>query len=138
MLTGRDPAVKMSFIQKRGLSTLIPPKVGLHASAAHQDLMLTSSTDRLSQCKASAGCNHVLASIHNLLRRQPSPTTRTCRTCANISKVIGSSPNAIRMQKVVSFYEKLPRGPAPEPEGKGLLGRYQKKYMGKNASARRT
>jgi F-type H+-transporting ATPase subunit f len=42
------------------------------------------------------------------------------------------------MQKVVSFYEKLPRGPAPEPEGKGLLGRYQKKYMGKNASARRT
>jgi hypothetical protein len=41
------------------------------------------------------------------------------------------------MQKVVSFYEKLPRGPAPEPEGKGLLGRYQKKYFGKNASARR-
>jgi hypothetical protein len=41
------------------------------------------------------------------------------------------------MQKVVSFYEKLPRGPAPEPEGKGLLGRYQKKYMGKNPSARR-
>jgi hypothetical protein len=41
------------------------------------------------------------------------------------------------MQKVVSFYEKLPRGPAPEPEGKGLLGRYQKKYMGKNPSGRR-
>jgi hypothetical protein len=59
-------------------------------------------------------------------------------TCADTFKVIGSSPNAVRMQKVVSFYEKLPRGPAPEPEGKGLLGRYQKKYMGKNASARRT
>jgi hypothetical protein len=41
------------------------------------------------------------------------------------------------MQKVVSFYEKLPRGPAPEPEAKGLLGRYQKKYMGKNPSAKR-
>ena len=41
------------------------------------------------------------------------------------------------MQKVVSFYEKLPRGPAPEPEAKGLLGRYQKKYMGKNPSGRR-
>jgi F-type H+-transporting ATPase subunit f len=63
---------------------------------------------------------------------------RKDRAHANQSKVIGSSPNAVRMQKVVSFYEKLPRGPAPEPEGKGLLGRYQKKYMGKNASARRT
>ncbi|KAJ4368098.1 ATP synthase f chain, mitochondrial precursor [Neocucurbitaria cava] len=72
----------MSFIQKRALSTLIPPKIA-------------------------------------------SPNA------------IGSSPNAVRMQKVVSFYEKLPRGPAPEPEAKGLLGRYQKKYMGKNPSARR-
>jgi hypothetical protein len=41
------------------------------------------------------------------------------------------------MQKVVNFYEKLPRGPAPEPEARGLLGRYQKRYMGKNASAKR-
>ncbi|KAL5117931.1 hypothetical protein ACEQ8H_004250 [Pleosporales sp. CAS-2024a] len=71
----------MSVMQKRGLSTLIPPKIA-------------------------------------------SPN------------VIGSSPNAVRMQKVVSFYEKLPRGPAPEPEAQGLLGRYQKKYFGKNASAR--
>ncbi|KAJ4317219.1 ATP synthase f chain, mitochondrial precursor [Neodidymelliopsis sp. IMI 364377] len=51
-------------------------------------------------------------------------------------KAIGSSPNAVRMQKVVSFYEKLPRGAAPEVQAKGLLGRYQKKYMGKNASGR--
>ncbi|KAF2873384.1 mitochondrial F1-F0 ATP synthase subunit F of fungi-domain-containing protein [Massariosphaeria phaeospora] len=70
----------MSFIAKRGLSTLIPPKVS-------------------------------------------SPSA------------IGASPNAVRMQKVVSFYEKLPRGPAPEPEAKGLLGRYQKAYFGKNQSA---
>lgn len=52
-------------------------------------------------------------------------------------KAIGSSPNAVRMQKVVSFYEKLPRGPAPEPQAKGLLGRYQKAYFGKNTSAMR-
>ncbi|KAF2855585.1 hypothetical protein T440DRAFT_513692 [Plenodomus tracheiphilus IPT5] len=71
----------MSFMQKRGLSTLIPPKIA-------------------------------------------SPNA------------IGSSPNAVRMQKVVSFYEKLPRGAAPEPEAKGLLGRYQKRYMGKNPSAK--
>lgn len=42
------------------------------------------------------------------------------------------------MQKVVSFYEKLPRGAAPEPQGKGLLARYQKKHFGKNPSGRRT
>ena len=53
-------------------------------------------------------------------------------------KAIGSSPNAVRMQKVVGFYEKLPRGAAPEVQAKGLLGRYQKRYMGKNASAMRT
>jgi hypothetical protein len=54
-----------------------------------------------------------------------------------VFKVIGASPNAVRMQKVVGFYEKLPRGPAPEPQAKGLLGRYQKKHMGKNPSGRR-
>jgi F-type H+-transporting ATPase subunit f len=42
------------------------------------------------------------------------------------------------MQRVVSFYEKLPRGAAPEIKGKGLLGRYQAKYFGKNPSATRT
>ncbi|KAF2829345.1 hypothetical protein CC86DRAFT_368375 [Ophiobolus disseminans] len=57
-------------------------------------------------------------------------------TFTNNTKVIGASPNAVRMQKVVSFYEKLPRGPAPEPQGKGLIGRYQKKYFGKNPSAK--
>ena len=42
------------------------------------------------------------------------------------------------MQRVVSFYEKLPRGAAPEIKAKGLLGRYQAKYFGKNASVTRT
>jgi F-type H+-transporting ATPase subunit f len=42
------------------------------------------------------------------------------------------------MQRVVSFYEKLPRGAAPEVKAKGLLGRYQAKYFGKNPSATRT
>ena len=41
------------------------------------------------------------------------------------------------MQRVVSFYEKLPRGPAPEMKAKGLIGRYQAKHFGKNASATR-
>lgn len=44
----------------------------------------------------------------------------------------------MRMAKVVSFYEKLPRGPAPKIEPKGLMQRYQNAYFnGKNASAMR-
>lgn len=41
------------------------------------------------------------------------------------------------MQRVVSFYEKLPRGAAPEVKPKGLLGRYQARYFGKNPSVAR-
>ena len=75
---------------------------------------------------------------NNALRTPPAHNSRrSTNTGLTNVKAIGSSPNAVRMQKVVSFYEKLPRGPAPEPEAKGLLGRYQKKYMGKNPSGRR-
>lgn len=42
------------------------------------------------------------------------------------------------MQRVVSFYEKLPRGSAPEPKPRGFLGWYQNKYMGKKPSPMRT
>ncbi|KAF2838821.1 mitochondrial F1F0 ATP synthase-like protein subunit F [Patellaria atrata CBS 101060] len=70
----------MSYIAKRGLSTLVPPKVA-------------------------------------------SPSG------------IGAQKDAARMQRIVSFYEKLPRGPAPEPQAKGLLARYRKRYFGKNPSA---
>jgi len=52
-------------------------------------------------------------------------------------KGIGATPDAARMQRVVSFYEKLPRGAAPEVKPSGLLGRYQARYFGKNASAAR-
>ncbi|KAK0712284.1 mitochondrial F1-F0 ATP synthase subunit F of fungi-domain-containing protein [Apiosordaria backusii] len=69
----------MSFVTRRALSTLIPPKVA-------------------------------------------SP------------KAIGANPDAVRMQRVVNFYSKLPRGSAPEVKPTGLLGRYQAKYFGKNPS----
>ncbi|KAJ6443134.1 hypothetical protein O9K51_04313 [Purpureocillium lavendulum] len=49
-------------------------------------------------------------------------------------KAIGGAPDALRMQRVVSFYEKLPRGAAPEVKSKGLLGWYQAKYFGKKTS----
>ncbi|THY33182.1 hypothetical protein D6D00_01117 [Aureobasidium pullulans] len=49
---------------------------------------------------------------------------------------LGASADAARMQRVVSFYERLPRGPAPEHKPSGLLQRYQHRYFnGKNPSA---
>lgn len=54
-----------------------------------------------------------------------------------MSQAIGADPNGIAMKRVVSFYEKLPRGPAPEVKATGILGRYQAKHFGKNASAKR-
>ncbi|KAK2070570.1 hypothetical protein P8C59_005055 [Phyllachora maydis] len=71
----------MSFVTRRALSTLIPPKVA-------------------------------------------SP------------KAIGAAPDAIRMQRVVNFYERLPRGPAPERKATGLLGGYMAKHFGKNPTVR--
>lgn len=52
-------------------------------------------------------------------------------------QAIAAAPDAVRMQRVVNFYEKLPRGPAPETKAKGILGRYQAKHFGKNPTAAR-
>lgn len=41
------------------------------------------------------------------------------------------------MERVVNFYARLPRGPAPEPKPTGLLERYGERYFGKNPSAAR-
>ncbi|KAI6247416.1 ATP synthase subunit f, mitochondrial [Erysiphe necator] len=48
---------------------------------------------------------------------------------------IGAAQDAVRMARIVSFYEKLPRGPAQEFKAKGLLSNYQARYFGKNPSA---
>lgn len=58
-------------------------------------------------------------------------------TTTDKTQAVGAAQDAVRMQRVVSFYEKLPRGPAPEVKAKGLLGRYQARYFGKNASPAR-
>jgi F-type H+-transporting ATPase subunit f len=52
-------------------------------------------------------------------------------------QAIGAAPDAIKMQRVVNFYEKLPRGPAPEVKPTGFFGRYQAKHFGKNPTAKR-
>ena len=41
------------------------------------------------------------------------------------------------MQRIVTFYEALPRGPAPEFKPHGLFERYQARYFGKNPSPAR-
>lgn len=53
-------------------------------------------------------------------------------------QAIGAAPDAVVMKRVVSFYEKLPRGPAPEIKPQGFWGKYQAKHFGKNPSAKRT
>ncbi|KAI5848242.1 mitochondrial F1-F0 ATP synthase subunit F of fungi-domain-containing protein [Tricharina praecox] len=48
---------------------------------------------------------------------------------------IGAAKDAARMSRVVDFYSKLPRGPAPAIKPSGLLGRYQARYFGDKPSA---
>ncbi|KIH92261.1 hypothetical protein SPBR_03352 [Sporothrix brasiliensis 5110] len=71
---------------------------------------------------------------------QPNNVIERCETTrsSDVTEAIGAAPDAVRMQRVVSFYEKLPRGPAPEVKAKGLLGRYQAKHFGKNPTVKRT
>ncbi|KAI5296899.1 hypothetical protein KEM55_005423, partial [Ascosphaera atra] len=48
---------------------------------------------------------------------------------------LGAAKDAARMERIVSFYSKLPKGPAPEPRPVGLLARYQARYFGNKPSA---
>ncbi|EME40649.1 hypothetical protein DOTSEDRAFT_74257 [Dothistroma septosporum NZE10] len=47
---------------------------------------------------------------------------------------IGGAADAARMQNVVGFYERLPRGAAPAAKPSGLFQRYQARYMGAKPS----
>ena len=54
-----------------------------------------------------------------------------------IAKGLSAAKDAVRMARIAKFYERLPKGPAPEVKPSGLLGRYQAAYFGKNPSAAR-
>lgn len=41
------------------------------------------------------------------------------------------------MARIAKFYERLPKGAAPDRSTGGLLGRYQARYFGKDPSAAR-
>ncbi|KAL8709972.1 MAG: hypothetical protein Q9220_005423 [cf. Caloplaca sp. 1 TL-2023] len=98
----------MSFIARRGLSTLIPPKIA-------------------SPSESPAWAQHHLMDS----------VTPLAHALTFYLQGIGAAQDAARMERVVSFYEKLPRGSAPEHKPKGLIERYQARYFGKNPSAAR-
>ncbi|OQE12940.1 hypothetical protein PENFLA_c059G09992 [Penicillium flavigenum] len=96
---------KMSYIARRGLSTLIPPKV------------------------ASPNVSYPRAAIFDFVH--PFHT----RSAPKPFFAIGAAQDAARMERVVTFYAGLPRGPAAPVKPTGLIGRYQARYFsGKNAS----
>ncbi|KAL8670540.1 MAG: hypothetical protein Q9168_004937 [Polycauliona sp. 1 TL-2023] len=113
----------MSFIVRRGLSTLIPPKI---ASAS---VSTTKSTTRVSSIVNAVVLVRTYAPA--LFDVTWDHTTRS----ANAVNGIGAAQDAARMERVVSFYEKLPRGRRPNEQPKGLFERYQARYFGKNPSA---
>ncbi|KAI5280914.1 hypothetical protein KEM54_003507 [Ascosphaera aggregata] len=50
---------------------------------------------------------------------------------------LGAAKDAARMERIVNFYSRLPKGPAPEPRPVGLLAKYQARYFGNKPSAMR-
>ena len=54
-----------------------------------------------------------------------------------MAQSLGAARDAVRMARIAKFYERLPKGSAPEVKSSGLLGRYQNRYFGKNPSATR-
>lgn len=67
----------------------------------------------------------------------PHQSHDTLKQSLTINQGLGATQDAARMQRVVSFYERLPRGPAPEEKPHGLMQRYAARYLGKRVSAAR-
>jgi hypothetical protein len=126
----------MSFVTRRALSTLIPPKVSLSPHLR----VLNVFTDHLQVASPTVSLLPPSdASMAQLLDLQPLPNNRGIERRKKTDGIqgIGAAQDAARMSRVVSFYEKLPRGSAPDVKPKGLFGRYQARYFGKNPSATR-
>ncbi|CAN8102530.1 unnamed protein product [Discula destructiva] len=161
----------MSFVTRRALSTLIPPKVKPRASFPSEtssvQTVLTLRATRLlhpryvlcttrllpngsgrgggegwweAGCRARARAPRTdrIAARARRLEGRLLETSGTRRLISTALQALGADPNGIAMKRVVNFYEKLPRGPAPEVKATGILGRYQAKHFGKNPSAKRT
>lgn len=121
------------------VSTLIPPKVSAFARGADTSALLLTLEHRLHR--------HPYV-IPEYPRYQSCSRTTTATMISAIidireystddnSQGIGAASDAARMERVVSFYERLPRGPAPAEQPRGLLERYRARYLGKKVSAAR-
>ena len=144
---------KMSYIARRGLSTLIPPKVRIPKSmlwylSQVAYLILIGGLDRFPQrelpCPRYTPCSYWRPSRPEPSRCPFCPILRHHavlpfpKQSLTILKAIGAAQDAARMERVVNFYAGLPRGPAPQVKPTGLVGRYQARYWsGKNASGAR-
>lgn len=78
----------------------------------------------------------ISSSCPTALKKYP-PQVYALWTLAKNLQGIGAAQDAARMTRVVSFYEKLPRGPAETPKPRGLMERYQARYFGDNPSSAR-
>ncbi|KAJ4257606.1 ATP synthase f chain, mitochondrial precursor [Fusarium torreyae] len=130
----------MSFVTRRALSTLIPPKVRRAPSVmgAAPGAPIDSVANIGSPKNRSLLPRHDedFLAIRSMLGKSTTLRGFGRLTEFDSPQAIGAAPDAIRMQRVVSFYEKLPRGAAPEVKAKGLLGRYQAKHFGKNPTGK--
>lgn len=77
--------------------------------------------------------------FHTMLERRNQALARSSEKQPTDTNTQGLSAakDAVRMARIAKFYERLPKGPAPEIKPSGLLGRYQAKYFGKEPSAAR-
>ncbi|KAK3485806.1 mitochondrial F1-F0 ATP synthase subunit F of fungi-domain-containing protein [Neurospora hispaniola] len=119
----------MSFVTRRALSTLIPPSQ--NPVSDHTDT--TTTKWRGLESKQHEQEDRIDSKGGNV-KEQDDAIGGDLQN----EEAIGAAPDAVVMKRVVSFYEKLPRGPAPEIKPQGFWGKYQAKHFGKNPSAKRT
>ena len=55
----------------------------------------------------------------------------------DFDQAIGAAQDAARMEKVVNFYAKLPRGSAPETKPAGIVGWYQRRFFSSGSAGRK-
>lgn len=143
----------MSFVIRRSVSTIVPPKVISVPVLSENTLTLSSRLRTLryapidesnllsAPCelqerwlflpKISSGTS--IAPFSEQYQRPDEKSTPYADTIQGL----GAAKDAVRMARIAKFYEQLPKGPAPEIKASGIFGRYQARYFGKNPSAAR-
>ena len=129
------------------VSSIIPPKVSaathvsveawLTRSRLHRQTYVHSTSTFVKSDRSASTQEKGTRTAANSARRYEGNTILWRYMTDDGLQAIGAAADAVRMQRVVDFYEKLPRGAAPEPKARGLLGWYKNKYFGKRPSGMR-